>query len=178
MSNLIENKQQMFHIASEIVVLFGITFYFNQKNKKLLSHIEDLSQRVEDQEDIIQKHEQVIRKLLEFVNQQSLPKTENLPPTQSAIQVKEQYFNETPIKRTKHRRSKSTVEIEKPSLVSNKQISNRISDNTTDKNKEDVNNFEVSSFSGNDSDNLDAEILDELEELKNSNNDLSLKKKE
>ena len=30
-----ENKQ-MIHIASEIVALVGLTFYFNQKNKKLL----------------------------------------------------------------------------------------------------------------------------------------------
>lgn len=59
----------MIHIASEIVVVIGLTFYFNQKNKKLMSHIEDLSQRIEEQEDILQKHEKVIRKLLDFINQ-------------------------------------------------------------------------------------------------------------
>ena len=63
-----ENKQ-MIHIASEIVVVIGLTFYFNQKNKKLMGHIEDLSQRIEEQEDLLQKHEQIIRKLLDFINQ-------------------------------------------------------------------------------------------------------------
>ena len=43
----------MVHIVSEVVVLVGLAFYFNQKNKKLLAHIEDLAQRVEEQEDQI-----------------------------------------------------------------------------------------------------------------------------
>jgi hypothetical protein len=69
-----ENKQ-MVHIASEIVVLFGLTFYFNQKNKKLMSHIEDLAQKVEEQDDLLQKHEQVIKKMVEFINQNPSPQS-------------------------------------------------------------------------------------------------------
>lgn len=68
MSNLLENKQQMIHIASEVVVLLGLTFYFNQQNKKLTGHIEDLAQRIEEQEDLIQNHENVIKQLVEQVN--------------------------------------------------------------------------------------------------------------
>lgn len=68
MSKLMENKQ-LVHMASEVVVLMGLTFYFSQKNKKIMGHIEDLAQRVEEQEDLLQKHEQVIRKLVELVNQ-------------------------------------------------------------------------------------------------------------
>jgi hypothetical protein len=68
MAKLMENKQ-MIHIASEIVVVIGLTFYFNQKNKKLMSHIEDLSQRIEEQEDLLQKHEQIIKKLAESIKQ-------------------------------------------------------------------------------------------------------------
>ncbi len=64
-----ENKQ-MVHIASEVVVLLGLTFYFNQKNKKMMGHIEDLAQRLEDQEDLLQKHEQVIKNLVTFINNQ------------------------------------------------------------------------------------------------------------
>ena len=67
MSNLLENKQ-MIHIASEIVALIGITFYFSSKNKRLLKHIEHLSQRLEDQEDMLQKHEQVIQQLVHIIN--------------------------------------------------------------------------------------------------------------
>ena len=59
----------MIHIASEIVVVIGITFYFNQKNKKLMGHIQDLSQRIEEQEDLLQKHDQIIKKLAESIKQ-------------------------------------------------------------------------------------------------------------
>jgi hypothetical protein len=62
MSKLIENKQ-IIHIATEIIVILGVTFYFSSKNKKLLEHIEDLSQRLEEQEDLIQKHEHIIKQL-------------------------------------------------------------------------------------------------------------------
>lgn len=70
---MFENKQQVIHVASEIVALVGLTFYFNQKNKKLLGHIEDLAQRVEEQEDLLQKHEAMIRKLCEILNQHPPP---------------------------------------------------------------------------------------------------------
>lgn len=67
MSKFLENKQ-MIHIISETVVLIGMTFYFSQKNKKLTEKIEALSQRLEEQEDLIQKHDGIIRKLVETVN--------------------------------------------------------------------------------------------------------------
>ena len=67
MSKFLENKQ-MVHIISETVVLIGMTFYFSQKNKKLTEKIEALSQRLEEQEDLIQKHDGIIRKLVETVN--------------------------------------------------------------------------------------------------------------
>ena len=68
MSQILENKQ-MVHIASEIIALIGLTFYFNQKNKKLMNHIEDLAQRIEEQEDLLQKHENIIKKLVASVNE-------------------------------------------------------------------------------------------------------------
>jgi hypothetical protein len=70
-----ENKQ-IIHIASEVVVLCGLTFYFSSKNKKLMGHIEELAQRLEEQEDHIQKLEQLAQrqeehnqKLEQMVNQ-------------------------------------------------------------------------------------------------------------
>ena len=59
MVNLLENKQ-IIHIATDIVVLIGITFYFSSKNKKLLEHLEDLSQSLKDQEDMNKKNEEII----------------------------------------------------------------------------------------------------------------------
>jgi len=80
MSKMMENKQ-MIHIASEIIVLGGLIYYFNQKNKKLLSHIQDLSRKIEDQEGILQNHEEIIRKMSEFITQQknTIEKSKKIP---------------------------------------------------------------------------------------------------
>jgi hypothetical protein len=72
------NKQMMVHIVSEIVVLVGITFYFNQKNKKLMAHIEDLAQRVEEQEDLLQKHDQIIKQLVDHLSKQQAMTQQNI----------------------------------------------------------------------------------------------------
>ena len=59
---LLENKQ-LVHIASEVVALVGLAFYFSSKNKQLLTHIEELSQRMEDQEDALQRVETTLQKV-------------------------------------------------------------------------------------------------------------------
>jgi predicted RNase H-related nuclease YkuK (DUF458 family) len=68
MSKIFENKSMLIHVAAEIIVVIGITFYFSQKNKKLMGHINDLIQRIEEQEDTIQKHEQLINNLTNAIN--------------------------------------------------------------------------------------------------------------
>ena len=74
-----ENKH-IIHIISEIVVLFGITFYFNQQNQKLKSYIEDLAQRMEEQEDALKRQEEIIKSLASLVNNIS---TRQPPPIQN-----------------------------------------------------------------------------------------------
>lgn len=66
-SKFIDNKQ-MIHIACEVVVLLGVTFYFSSKNKRLMSHIEELAQTIEQQEDRIQKLEQGMGQLTSEVS--------------------------------------------------------------------------------------------------------------
>lgn len=61
-NKLFDNKQ-LIHIASEVVVLLGMAFYFSSKNKALQSHIENLAQRLEEQEDRIQKLENIIQQM-------------------------------------------------------------------------------------------------------------------
>ncbi len=63
-----DNKYQIIHIVSEVVVLAGLFFYINTKNKKLINRINELTQRLEEQEDIIQKHENMILKLISVVD--------------------------------------------------------------------------------------------------------------
>ena len=82
MSKLFTDNKQMIHILSEVVVLVGITFYFNQKNKKLMAHIEDLAQRVEEQEDLLQKHDQLLKQIVEHISKQQAMARQNVtrPP--------------------------------------------------------------------------------------------------
>ena len=71
----------MVHIISEVVVLVGLTFYFNQKNKKLLAHIEDLAQRVEEQEDLLQKHDRIIKQVVDHISKQQQVMQQNVMST-------------------------------------------------------------------------------------------------
>lgn len=57
------DNKQLIHIASEVVVLVGLTFYFSAKNRKLLGHIEELAQRLEEQEDRVQKMENMLQQV-------------------------------------------------------------------------------------------------------------------
>lgn len=143
MSKLLANKQ-IIHIITEIVVLIGITFYFSSKNKKLSSHIEDISQRLEDQEDLIQKHEQIIRQLVQAINSQNgTPKQS--PHIQSTLGPKKGRPE-----RGRSRKSKKTMSPPPPPVQS------------FEDNEEIDENEEYSSE--NDSD-LDNEIAEEIAEL-------------
>ena len=62
LKNLMKDKQ-IIHIVAEFVIICGIVYYFNQKNKNLLIYIQNLTQRLDEQEDIIQKHQEVIQQL-------------------------------------------------------------------------------------------------------------------
>jgi hypothetical protein len=71
MVKFLENKQ-MLHIITEVIVITGLAFYFNNKNKKLASHIEDLSQRIEDLEENFQKQDTLIKTLLDRIKKQEI----------------------------------------------------------------------------------------------------------
>jgi predicted O-linked N-acetylglucosamine transferase (SPINDLY family) len=148
MSKLFENKQ-IIHIATEVVVLLGITFYFSQKNKKLLEHIEDLSQRLEDQEDMIQKHEQIIKQLVQAVNTRQLQE----PP------------------RSKHnnlKRQSTKLQKSVPKPVKPVKPTKPVTSNIKVHYKPDPDNIEIHEVLESDSDNdseLDKEIQEELQEM-------------
>jgi uncharacterized coiled-coil protein SlyX len=82
MVKFLENKQ-MLHIITEVIVITGITLYFSNKNKKLTSHIEDLSQRIEDLEENLQKQETLINTLIDRLKKQenSLKNTQKMMTT-------------------------------------------------------------------------------------------------
>lgn len=62
------DKKQMVHITAEIVVLLGVVFYFSNKNKKLMVHIEDLTQRLEEHEETVQKHDEILSQIVSTLN--------------------------------------------------------------------------------------------------------------
>jgi len=155
MSKLLENKQ-MIHIATEIVVLIGITFYFSSKNKKLSEYIEDLSQRLEDQEDLIQKHEQIIRQLVQAVNTQ----TDSVKPHDVR---KKKYKSKPTSQTTVSDQHQSPI---RPVTVRQSSIRPTVSFNDNDKDSSSIKIEEYSSDNDSDNDSdLDDEISDELHEL-------------
>jgi hypothetical protein len=73
MLKLIDNKQ-IIHIATEIIVIVCLTFYFTKKTKVLTNKIDSLEEKIEAQKLIIQQHDQLIHKLIELINEQMLHK--------------------------------------------------------------------------------------------------------
>lgn len=73
--SLFDNKQ-MVHIVSEVVVLLGITLYFSSKNKKLMNHIEELAQRLEQQDDRLQSLENSQKQNNQYIMKTLLEKLE------------------------------------------------------------------------------------------------------
>ena len=151
MSKLLENKQ-IIHIVTEIIAAIVIIFYFSSKNKKLLGHIEDLSQRLEEQEDIIQKHELIIKQLVHVINNRgpitAVPKINNIPKSP----VKEKKIIKKPISlpRVSFNDNEEVNENPKPKQV--ERVIEKVLEQVTEE-------------SSDDSDDIDEEIAEELDEL-------------
>lgn len=63
------NKTQAVHVASEILAFLSLTFYINQKNKVLLKHIDDVSQRLEDTETLVKELNSELKSIREELSQ-------------------------------------------------------------------------------------------------------------
>jgi hypothetical protein len=57
------NNNQILHIAAECAVIAAITFYISIKYKQIQANFESLNNRIEEQAEIIQKHEVIIKQL-------------------------------------------------------------------------------------------------------------------
>ncbi len=91
--SFIKSNKDMIRIIIEVIVFIGICYYFNSKNTKTLKHIEDLSQRIEEQEDENEKMKNTIAELTKIVN------TPKPKPTPVKVQF-ENNFKPTPVKHT------------------------------------------------------------------------------
>lgn len=75
--------QQIIHIVSEVVIIGGITAYFINKTNKLNDRIEELEMKLQEQNEIIVQHDNLLLKLLNNVNlliEKSSKKHHDLPP--------------------------------------------------------------------------------------------------
>jgi hypothetical protein len=154
MSKLLEN-QRIVHIVSEFVILISLIYYFNQKHKKLLSYIEDLVQRVEEQEDILQKHDQILKSLVSQQLQKPVIQQPQVIQTQSSTNMPPKKIINT--KKISQNNTKKVIK-EEPKIQEIEQYDEQTN--------------EVES-------NLDAELTSELNELNEEDEieEVNLKKK-
>ena len=148
MPNLSNNKQLMIHVVSEIAVLAGITFYFTKKNNKMSTRIDELVQRVEEQEDLIEKHDAIIQKLVGYINQQKKQKEEEA----SHVQKLQTERNNTPVQTPVKTPDENNTPVQTPE---------RIPTVTFTDIEEDVSEEDVSE----DESDLDADLVIELADL-------------
>jgi len=149
MAKLFENKQ-IIHIATEIIVIGGLTFYFNQKHNKMVKQIDELKNVIEQQNLILQKHEQIIQTLVSNFNLSIKQKTVPVqqPVKQQTVQKPQQTIPSTP----------ANIPLKMNLLMFNDE-----KPNTMTMNIEELTEFTTSDNDSNE--DLDAEIENELKEL-------------
>lgn len=81
---------QTIHILVEIVTICGISYYFNRKVSAMTKQLEDLHARLEEQDKILQNHEDVLKKLISNYRQQQQIVTPPQPQLQSQSQPQPQ----------------------------------------------------------------------------------------
>lgn len=70
------------HVACEVLVLSVVMFWVHKKTSNLWTQIEELTQRIEDQEEKIQNHERVLKQIIDLFNSENKRKE-----TQSQMQA-------------------------------------------------------------------------------------------
>lgn len=68
------DKMTMVHIAGEVIVIGGLTFWMNKRISGLQEEIAELRQQIEQQNQLLSQHEMIFRQM--FNGQ----KSRNLPP--------------------------------------------------------------------------------------------------
>lgn len=175
MINTVLRDKQTLHIAVEFITLCGLIFYFNQKNKSMLVHIQNLAQRVEEQEDILQKHENIISKLTNVINQLSsqLQQIEKYQPHSNNHQKQSAQYNSQQHTQQKNKQHKDNFKKVSFYNENKEQLTNNLNLQKTPI-LEEITEEDSDSDSDNSLlDDLDLEISQELNEL-----DSDLKKEE
>ncbi len=155
MSKLFENKN-ILHITVEVIILISIVLYFSQKTKKIAQHINDLMHRIEEQDDMLQRHEELLASLLPKTSPKLSRNDESETPNINFMK---------PVQKL----------VQKPILIPSVQISTQIPIQTlpTSNKVEEIYEDEDQS----DEEKLDTELKNELEDL-NMERDVSAQPKD
>lgn len=60
-SKFLEDNKQALHVAAEVIALLGVSVYFSRQNRALSNQINELKSRLEEQHEIISRHEHALR---------------------------------------------------------------------------------------------------------------------
>lgn len=66
-------SRNVIHIAGEILAFTGIVIYFYKRNKTLENQIKELAVRIEEQDEFIKKHEEVLKKIVANIKKTEAP---------------------------------------------------------------------------------------------------------
>jgi hypothetical protein len=66
-------SRNVIHIAGEILAFTGIVIYFYKRNKTLENQIKELAVRLEEQDEFIKKHEDVLKKIVANIKKTDTP---------------------------------------------------------------------------------------------------------
>jgi hypothetical protein len=171
------DTKQIIHIASEVVIIGGITAFFINKTNSLSDQIEELCSTLQKQNDIIQqqseiiqKHDNLILRLLNTVNilvQENENKSEQCPIEPKNISIKteskpskklSQNNLKLPLPQTINSTKQVLIMIP-PQIKTENKIDNRVEEVIDDENS--------SNIVDNSSTILDEELEEELRELDN-----------
>ena len=86
-------KPNLIHIVTEVITLMCLVLYVQHTNKSLKKQINELGSRIDEQDDIIQRHEEVLQKLVQRIQTESsrtpsAPVRSNQPKVSFSSQTK------------------------------------------------------------------------------------------
>ena len=129
------------HVASEVVVLASITFYFQRKMLSIEKSMKNMVENVEKIHGVLYEHEKILGQIM---NGGNIPTAETEKQSEEIIEPREEPTEDPPRKKKKKKKSKKPVQLEKIVEV-----------------RSDEESF--------DDDDLDNELGDELSELAENN---------
>jgi hypothetical protein len=169
MSILVE-KPQIIHIVSEVLIIGALSYYFHQKNNTIMTVVNELTERVKIQDEIIHKHEQIITQLSSKIDQLILSRSEH-QSYPSSIPKKQNVQNKTTNKKEVQHMFVEMPSIQIPTSLF---FDNKIQTEPSSSKVEEINDEPIINYENTldiieeeelNEEELDAELTDELKDL-------------